>query len=277
MTVPGNAFPTSIKYRHSRHPLIFLWHRETDNCAAASSTTTPTVVGTTTTPVVVPSGNVTPAQPPSILLSNPGTETPATPPTGCGNWNGLDNCAAGDVYTFPKTAESRRWQTPPQGAADYVSTFQNYRDLIGYADIQYNSARTAAAVVVNAASRTGEVLTYSFNGASQSSNSFQITNSFASGLDIVVTSASGKKLTLDTLYFVWQANTVTPPSGATFNNGQKGAIVELFGWPYADIAQECAFLAKAGYMGVKIWPPTESIWGSNYYEADNQFRPWYFV
>ncbi|RPB21087.1 glycoside hydrolase [Terfezia boudieri ATCC MYA-4762] len=236
---------------------------EIDNCTATSSITTP----------VVPSGNVTPEQPPSILLPNPGTETPATPPTGCENWNGLDSCAAGDVYTFPNVAESRRWQTPPQGAADYVSTFQNYRDLIGYADIQYNSARTAAAVVVNTASRTGETLTYSFNGASQSSNSFQVTNSFTSGLDIVVTSVSGKNLTLDTLYFIWQANTLT---GATFNNGQKGAIVELFGWPYADIAQECTFLAKAGYMGVKIWPPTESIWGSNY-EADNQFRPWYLV
>lgn len=244
----------------------------TTTTTRVSSTTT-----TSTTSVVVPSGNVTPVQPPSILLSNPGSETPATPPTGCGNWNGLDNCASGDVYTLPNSAESRRWQTPPQGAWDYVSTFQNYRDLIGYADIQYNSARNAAVVVVNVASRTGESLTYSFNGASQSSNSFQVTNAFTSGLDIIVTSSSGKKLNLDTVYFTWQANAVNPPSGATFNNGQKGAIVELFGWPYADIAQECAFLAKAGYMGVKIWPPTESIWGSHYYEPDNQFRPWYFV
>ncbi|EHK97926.1 putative Alpha-amylase 2B [Glarea lozoyensis 74030] len=30
-------------------------------------------------------------------------------------------------------------------------------------------------------------------------------------------------------------------------------------------------------MGVKIWPPNEHIWGSNYYEPDNQFRPWYQV
>jgi hypothetical protein len=41
-----------------------------------------------------------------------------------------------------------------------------------------------------------------------------------------------------------------------FEGGQKGAIVELFGWPYRDIEQECAtFLGKAGYLGVKIAPP----------------------
>lgn len=30
-------------------------------------------------------------------------------------------------------------------------------------------------------------------------------------------------------------------------------------------------------MGVKIWPATEHLWGSNYYEEDKQFRPWYLV
>jgi len=35
--------------------------------------------------------------------------------------------------------------------------------------------------------------------------------------------------------------------------------VELFGWPYEDIEQECDFLAKAGYMGVKVFPPQESL------------------
>jgi alpha-amylase len=37
--------------------------------------------------------------------------------------------------------------------------------------------------------------------------------------------------------------------------GQKGGIVEMFGWPYADVAQECEFLGKAGWMGVKVFPP----------------------
>ena len=33
----------------------------------------------------------------------------------------------------------------------------------------------------------------------------------------------------------------------------------MFGWPYADVAEECGFLAKAGYMGVKVFPPQESV------------------
>jgi alpha-amylase len=37
-----------------------------------------------------------------------------------------------------------------------------------------------------------------------------------------------------------------------YRNGQKGAIVELFGWPYGDIAQECTKLAAYGYLGFKV-------------------------
>jgi alpha-amylase len=32
-----------------------------------------------------------------------------------------------------------------------------------------------------------------------------------------------------------------------------------------------------GYMGVKVWPPNEHVWGSHHYESDAQFRPWYLV
>lgn len=53
------------------------------------------------------------------------------------------------------------------------------------------------------------------------------------------------------LYFIWDQQAVNVPAT---NNGQKVAIVELFGWPYNDVAQECVFLGKAGYGGVRIWP-----------------------
>ena len=46
---------------------------------------------------------------------------------------------------------------------------------------------------------------------------------------------------------------------ANLKNGQKGAIVELFEWLYQDIKQECEFLSKAGYIGVKIFTPQESV------------------
>ena len=37
-------------------------------------------------------------------------------------------------------------------------------------------------------------------------------------------------------------------------NGQKGGIVEMFGWPHEDVAQECEALGKMGWMGVKLFP-----------------------
>jgi alpha-amylase len=64
-------------------------------------------------------------------------------------------------------------------------------------------------------------------------------------------------LKLDPLDFVWNHPTVNTPSN--YENGQKGAIVEMFGWPYDEIAKECVMLGKAGYLGVKVFPPQESI------------------
>jgi len=150
------------------------------------------------------------------------------------------------------------------------------RDLTGYADIQYNAARTAAVVVVNALSRTGSQLSYSANGVAQASNNINVNTKNSGGMVITVTSSDGATLVLDPLYFMWENAPITGGQ-SNFNNGQKGAIVELFGWPYDDIAKECAFLSKAGYMGVKIFPMQEHVWGSNFYEPDNQFRPWYFL
>jgi len=240
--------------------------------SVGSGTTTPTTATTTTH---LCTGSVEPSAPPAIIPSRIPSEPIPTVPSRCGNWNGLDNCARG-VYTFPASAEKRRWQTPPEGGNGYIHTFQDYHDLVGYADIQYGSNRTRAVVVVNAASRTGERLTYWFNGASQSSNTFQVNSGLTGQLAIRITGSNGSTLVLEPLNFIWQ-NAPLTAAQSTFSDGQKGGIVELFGWPYDDIAKECAFLGKAGWMGVKIWPPTEHVWGSHYYEPDNQFRPWYLL
>ncbi|CAZ83956.1 unnamed protein product [Tuber melanosporum] len=241
----------------------------------SGTTATPTIPTTTTTctgtPVSI--GPVDPSIPPAIIPSKIPSEPVPTVPSGCGNWNGLDKCANG-VYTFPDSAERRRWQTPPEGGDGYFKSFQDYRNLVGYADIQYSSDRTRAVVVVNAASRTGECLKYSFNGVGQSSNTFQVNSGFAGQLEITVTGSDGSSLVLEPLNFFWQ-NAPLSAAQSTFSDGQKGGIIELFGWPYDDVAKECAFLGKAGWMGVKIWPATEHVWGSHYYELDNQFRPWY--
>ena len=60
-------------------------------------------------------------------------------------------------------------------------------------------------------------------------------------------------------------------------NGQRGAIVDLFGWPYKDIEEECKdFLGKAGYIGVKINPPQKSV-TSDAWVTEGQRNPWYFI
>jgi alpha-amylase len=50
----------------------------------------------------------------------------------------------------------------------------------------------------------------------------------------------------------------------------------MFGWPYEDIKQECAFLAQAGYMGVKVFPPQETLF-SYEWPQDGEINPWYFI
>ncbi|KAJ0405453.1 hypothetical protein ATCC90586_002768 [Pythium insidiosum] len=90
--------------------------------------------------------------------------------------------------------------------------------------------------------------------------------------------AAGSKsweLVLDPVNFVWQNTAVPTASG--LERGQKGAIVDLFGWPYRDIESECSdFLGKAGYLGVKINPPQEAVF-SDAWPQNGQRNPWYFV
>ena len=74
------------------------------------------------------------------------------------------------------------------------------------------------------------------------------------------------KLELEDKYFLWD-NPEVNQDGKN-ENRQKGVIVELFGWPHDDIADECVFLSLAGYMGVKIFPPNESILDFDIKESD---------
>ncbi|RDL35977.1 Uncharacterized protein BP5553_06589 [Venustampulla echinocandica] len=273
---PGN----SVNYEISSTSIASPTSSKSSTTSPSSSGTTSvssTLASSSTTTVPPGTGSVSLSAPPPIIPTSIPSEAAATPPSDCGNWNGGDSCPSDSVSAFAASAENRRWQTPPSGAGGYDPTFGTYGDLVGYADIQYNSARTAAAVVINAASRTGESLTYSFGGsAASTSNVFQVDSSFSGALAMTISTSSGKTLTLDQINFIWQ-NAPLTAAQSTFQNGQKGGIVELFGWPWVDVGKECAFLGKAGYMGVKIWPPNEHVWGSNYYETDKQFRPWYLV
>ncbi|KAJ3066231.1 hypothetical protein HK102_007702, partial [Quaeritorhiza haematococci] len=184
------------------------------------------------------------------------------------NFQGLDACRTGDQTTYESTADTRKWQTPPRGAPDYNETYQDYRDLTGFADVSYNPSRTAATITFVTFTREDVKVEYRFGDEDWTTrNTYQVSSSWSGPLTLEA--RAGKAyLTLDPFYFIWDIPQINRPET---NNGQKGAIVELFGWPYNDIAQECTFLGKAGYMGLRIWAPND------YWLEEDQVNPWYWV
>ncbi|KAI8073295.1 glycoside hydrolase superfamily [Gongronella butleri] len=201
---------------------------------------------------------------------------PTTTLTGCGIWS-LDSCSNG-ASTYPAAGyDDRKWQTPSRtNGSYYVDTFQDFRELTGYADITYNADRTSATVTVHANVRSCTTPKFKFGSATATeTNTFDVDTSFTGALDIVVTAPDANAtLTLEPLYFVWDKPAIDVPQT---KNGQKVSIVELFGWPYADVAKECEFLGKAGWAGVKIFPSQEHVSSTNWYEPDGQFNPWYHL
>lgn len=148
-------------------------------------------------------------------------------------------------------------------------------DLQGYPRIRYNPSRTAATVEVIAFhSGSNFTLGYIFDDNEPSlSNTFQVDDSYTDELRIKIFSSAGYELVLDPVHFIWNIPPVTTAPGTL--NGTKGAIVDMFGWPYKDLAKECVMLGKAGYLGIKLFVQSESVetyeWLQNGY-----LNPWYF-
>jgi alpha-amylase len=89
--------------------------------------------------------------------------------------------------------------------------------------------------------------------------------------------SDGHSIELDPIDFVWNAPEVHPieESKGDYRKGQKGAIVEFFMWPHADVEKECATLAKMGYLGAKLFPAQEQLMSSETFS--NDLNPWYFA
>ncbi|KAI8579463.1 hypothetical protein K450DRAFT_210259 [Umbelopsis ramanniana AG] len=249
----------------------------TTTTSTTTTTTTSAIVATTTTATTTSSKTTTTKSSASTGTSSCSVPAPAptTELTPCSTWN-LDSCNGSQTSYNSTGYDDRKWQTPGKGSSDYVSSFQDYRELTGYADVTYNSARTSATVTVNAFARTCNSILYSFGGATAtSSNTYSVPAGFTGTLSVVATiPALNATLTLDPLYFIWDKQSVNV---SATNNGQKVAIVELFGWPYNDVGKECVFLGKAGWSGVRIWPAMEHLITDYYYETDGQYNPWYFL
>ena len=173
-------------------------------------------------------------------------------------------------------AYAHRRYTPARGTDGWIESFQDYSDLVGFATVQYDSAdMNSATISVTATQRGNGTLSYIFNGKEQSSNEIKVTSK-DNGLTITIKSDEGFIVDLEPIDFAWTAPKITEQhSTGDYRNGQKGAVVEMFGWPHKDVEKECAFLAEAGYMGVKIFPAMEQVMSPEPF--DSIFNPWYFM
>lgn len=202
----------------------------------------------------------------------------------CSNLNGEYGCQ-GDQKAYPDSWDERRWQTPPRNDEHWKESYQDMHDVVGYAQLKYSSDRRICTIkfiaTVNPALGNYQIL-YKFGDREQESNSFTVTPSqtqsykdgFPISCRVLVNGQEKAKLVLEDEYFLWDNPTVN--QGSQYEGGQKGAIVELFGWPYNDIAEECDFLGTAGYMAVKVFPVGEHILTYDTVE-DGELNPWWFI
>ena len=191
----------------------------------------------------------------------------------CTNFDNDYNCNE-NQHAYPESWDSQCFQTPPRNDifGRYKSTYQDMHYFVGYAQLKYSNDKTSCDIKfitkVNPELGTKNIdykIIYKFGEVKQNSNTFSVTsaNSYPKGLPISAEIVDMNdnhlvELILENEYFIWDHPQINL-NDEIYENGQKGVIVELLGWPYDDIAEECEFLGHAGYMGVKIYSPNEHV------------------
>lgn len=187
-------------------------------------------------------------------------------------------CTSGSQTNVPTDWSNKNFQTP----LDSTKFNPAYGLLSCYSSTQYASGLQSASVQVNCRTHSdAQSVQYRFgsNGAWQDNATFAADSSSVTEdnfqISIKASTASNGDfvLDLDPVNFVWQNNAV--PQGDEYKNGQKGGIVELMGWPFADIEKECAHLGQAGWMGVKLFPVSEHVF-SYEWPQNGELNPWWF-
>ena len=197
-----------------------------------------------------------------------------------------------EEFEIPDRYDIYGFQTPPRNDAlgNYLSTFQDMRYIVGWIELSYNAAKTRCTVTFNTKVNPdlgieGDDyhILYTFGDyEEQESNELVATSrdeSYPNGLSVscrVINEKTGNEvvsLKLQDVYFIWDNHEVdTPPE---YEDGQRGAIVELFGWSMEDVGEECEFLGIAGYLGVKIFSPYESLLSETMTEGPT-LNPWWY-
>lgn len=198
-----------------------------------------------------------------------------------------NQCAGNAINTSTKFA-ANRWQTPAfngsnssgGSSTEYRNSYQDYSKMTAYPRVTYTSAdHTSATVQVVYFTKDPGVTVECAIGAGAAFSTAGCTASFVAAnhsgpLPVSVRASDGALLTLDPLDFIWDHPAVSHVAG-DYRSGQKGAIVELFGWRHTDIANECAFLARAGYLGAKFFPVHEQVMSDQPFNS--VMNPWYFL
>ena len=211
----------------------------------------------------------------------------------CDNWDNQYFCGEEGTFEneYSPNLDENAFQTPPRNDiyGRYRESFQDMHFLVGYARTEYLSDRNSAKVtfITKVNPTLGEKgtdykIVYVFGQKESEINYIEINaeeHKYPNGMPISAKIIDLKtykeiiKLELENKFFIWDNVAVELPE--EYKNGQRGAIVELFGWPYEDITEECEFLGHAGYLGVKLYSPNEHLLSDEMTEG-GQINPWWY-
>ena len=210
----------------------------------------------------------------------------------CDNWNYKYKCESNAHFEFPSDWDKRGFQTPPRNDIynRYKSTYQDMHYLVGYAQLKYSEDKKTCIIkfITKVNPKLGiegkdYYILYNFGDIEQDNNTIILNaeeDKYPEGMPILAkiidirTTIPIVKLELEKEYFLWDNPIINISS--KYEDGQKGGIVEFFGWPYEDIILECEFLSHAGYMGLKVFTPNEHLLSYNFIE-DGMLNPWWYM
>ena len=197
-----------------------------------------------------------------------------------------------DETSFNEKFDENAFQTPPRNDiyGRYRSTYQDMHYLVGYTQLKYSLDQKTCTVkiITKVNKKLGKegidyYFVYKFGDNKLREDNITLyaeKDSYPKGMPISAIIVDNKtqkeivRLDLEDEYFIWDNPEVS--QSEEYENGLRGSIVELFGWPYEDIAEECEFLGHAGYMGVKVYSPNEHILNYDLVE-NNVVNPWWYM
>eukprot|EP01017_Pseudomicrothorax_dubius_P028174 TRINITY_DN332_c0_g1_i1.p1 TRINITY_DN332_c0_g1~~TRINITY_DN332_c0_g1_i1.p1 ORF type:complete len:653 (+),score=103.06 TRINITY_DN332_c0_g1_i1:121-2079(+) len=207
----------------------------------------------------------------------------------CSNYNEENICQHPMQTSYPIEYWSRIFQTPPRESDQWKPGFHDYSKIVGHARVKYqgNSVSITIYTFTNKKYfKDGDKYTtiYKFGTKETNENTITLTKAetlkYMDGMEVSATvfDQAGQRyafLPLEEIDFIWNHPEVKPRY-EQLKGGQKGVIVEMFGWNYEEVEKECPLIAKLGYLGVKVYSPNEHVIDFENTD-DDQLNPWYWV